>query len=72
MKFTMISALAAALTIASAAPTLNPSIAKASPGKPRFPSGDIALTVSTAGTELAGYLPTVFIGYTGRSTAYST
>lgn len=69
MKFTMISTLAAALAIVSAAPTPADEPEHLPGSKPLFPQGALTLSVTTAGTELAGYLPNLVVGYTGRSTA---
>lgn len=62
MKFTMISTLATALAIVSATPITGPI-------KPLFPRGYLSLKATTAGNQLAGYLPQLIVGYTGRSTA---
>lgn len=68
MKFTMIT-LAAALAIVSASPIPADSPTHLPGSKPLFPAGNLGLTVTTAGNELAGYLPQLIVGYTGRSTA---
>lgn len=65
----MISTLAAALAIVSASP-IPADPPKNLPGsKHLFPAGNLRLTVTTAGNQLAGYLPQLIVGYGGRSTA---
>lgn len=71
MKFTMISALAATLTIASAAPAPADQPEHLPGSKPLWPRGRISLNITTAGDELAGYLPNLIVGYTGKYTTYS-